>query len=158
MAKSHVAPLKATTLPRLGLMAVVIGTRITKFIITSLKLEATKTYIWNDSQIVLYWIHSTKKLPQFIAHCIGEIHQLIPTATWKYCLTNSNPADLPTRGVTFDQFTSLQLWRQGPQWLPHQDKWFEWKEASTLYLCALAETVEWTTQHSFVLHNCNNKI
>ena len=142
MAKSRVAPLKATTLPRLELMAAVIGARITKFIITSLKLEATKTYIWTDSQIVLYWIHSTKKLPQFIAHRIGEIHQLIPTAVWKYCPTNSNPADLPTRGVTFDQFTSLQLWRQGPQWLPHRDKWPEWKEAPTLHLCALAETVE----------------
>ena len=81
MAKSRVAPLKATTLPRLELMAAVIGARITKFIITSLKLESTGVYIWTDSQIVLHWVHSSKRLQPFIAHRIGEIHQLIPTAT-----------------------------------------------------------------------------
>lgn len=109
---------------------------------TSLKLESTEIYIWTDSQIVLHWIHSSKRLPPFIAHRIGEIQQLIPTATWKYCPTSSNPADLPTRGFTFDQFTSSQLWRQGPQWLPHRDKWPEWEQSPTVHLCALAETVE----------------
>ena len=109
MAKSHVAPLKATTLPRLELMAAVVGARITKFIITSLKIKSTGIYIWTDSQIVLYWIHSPKKLLPFIAHRIGEIHQLIPATTRKYCPTSSNAVDLPTRGLTFDQFTSSQL-------------------------------------------------
>ena len=142
MAKSRVAPLKPTTLPRLELMAAVVGARITKFIMTSLKLESTGIYIWTDSQIVLHWIHSSKKLPPFITHRIGEIHQLIPAATWKYCPTSSNPADLPTRGLTFEQFTSSQLWKQGPQWLPCRDKWPEWKQSPTLHLCALAETVE----------------
>ena len=142
MAKSRVAPLKATTLPRLELMAAVVGARITRFIMTSLKLESTSTYIWTDSQIVLYWIHSSKKLPPFIAHRIREIHQLIPTAIWKYCPTNSNPADLPTRGLSFDQLASSQLWRQGPQWLPDQEKWPKWEQSATLHLCALAESVE----------------
>ena len=44
MAKSHVAPLKVTTLPRLELIAAVVGARITKFIMTSLKLESTSMY------------------------------------------------------------------------------------------------------------------
>ena len=110
MAKSRVAPLKSTTLPRLELMAAVTGARITKFVMTSLNLKSIHTYIWTDSQIVLYWTQSSKKLPSFVAHCVEEIHQLIPIASWQYCPTNENPADLLTRGISFDQLSSSTLW------------------------------------------------
>ena len=141
MAKARVAPLKSTTLPRLELMAAVTGARITKFVMTSLNLKSIRTYVWTDSQIVLYWTQSSKKLPPFVAHCVEEIHQLIPMASWKYCPTNENPADLLTRGLSYDQLASSKLWWHGPDWLPHQDKWPEWEQSPNLHLCALAGTV-----------------
>ncbi len=110
MAKSRVAPLKQCTLPRLELMAALVAARLAKFIISSLKLQRAPTFIWTDSQIVLYWIRSSKKLPQFVSHRVAEINQSIPSASWNYCPTNDNPADLLTRGLTFDQFKSSLLW------------------------------------------------
>ena len=68
MAKSHVAPLKTQTLPWLELMAALVAARLTKFVMDSLKLTQISVYVWVDSQIALYWIHSQKKLPQFVAH------------------------------------------------------------------------------------------
>ena len=96
MAKTRVASLKHCTLPRLELMAVLVAARLARFIISSLKLESAPTYIWTDSQIVLYWVHSSKKLPQFVSHRVAEINQSTPAASWKYCPTNDNPADLLT--------------------------------------------------------------
>ena len=64
MAKSRVAPLKALTLPKLELMAEVVATRLSNFIIHSLTLQQPSIYLWTDSQIVLHWIQSTKSLPQ----------------------------------------------------------------------------------------------
>ena len=55
---------------------------------TSLNLKYIRTHVWTDSQIVLYWTQSSKKLPTFVAHRVKEIRQLIEMASWKYCPTN----------------------------------------------------------------------
>ena len=94
MAKTCVAPLKHCTLPRLELMATLVAARLAKFMINSLKLRSTPSFIWTDSQIVSYWIHSSKKLPHFISHHVAEIHQSIPSTAFNYCPTNDNPAHL----------------------------------------------------------------
>ena len=138
MAKTRVAPLKPCTLPRLELMATVVAARLAKFIITSLKLQGAPTYIWTDSQIVLYWIHSFKRLPQFVSSRVAEINQSIPSASWNYCPTNDNPADLLTRGLTFEQFKSSSQWVHGPSWLPNQQNWPVWQHSPISHLHAVA--------------------
>ena len=57
--------------------------------------------MWSDSQITLHWIFSEKKLQIFIANRVQEIRNLLPNATWQYCPTEYNPADLVTRGTYF---------------------------------------------------------
>ena len=138
MAKSRVAPLKSQTLPRLELMAALIAARLTKFVKDSLKLARIPIYVWVDSQIAIYWIHSQKKLPQFVAHRVNEIHQLIPSASWKYCPSHCNPADLLTRGLTYIQFQSSSLWVNGPTWLPNQQQWPHWDQSPISHLHAVA--------------------
>ena len=128
MSKTRVAPLKALTLPRLELLAAVLAARLGDFIVRSLQHSKFKinTYLWSDSQIVLYWINSNKKMKQFISHRVKEITTLFPASSWSYCPTSENPADLLTRGIKSQEFISSSLWKLGPPWLPLKEKWPAW--------------------------------
>ena len=59
-AKSRVAPLKTTTIPRLELLAVLIGVRIARIIVRELHLSPSSVTLWSDSLCVLRWINSQK--------------------------------------------------------------------------------------------------
>ena len=122
-AKSRVAPLKELTLPRLELMAALVATRLTRFVLSTIPLHDPPIFIWSDSQIVLHWVKSQKQLPAFVRHRITEIQLTLPTAEWKYCPTLENPADLLTRGITTETLTSSSLWQNGPAWLTTPDRW-----------------------------------
>lgn len=127
IAKTRVAPLKRLTLPKLELMAALVATRLAKFVITSFSghYSNMSVQLWSDSQIVLHWIHSQRKLKQFISHRIGEITQTFPSTVWRYCPTGDNPADLLTRGTNCEVFVN-PLWLQGPSWLTEESNWSKW--------------------------------
>ena len=135
IAKTRVAPLKQLTLPKLQLMAAVVATRLAKFVTASFSghYDSMLVHLWSDSQIVLHWIHSQKKLKQFILHHVQEINQTFPTAVWHYCSTGDNPADLLTRGTNCKVFTN-SLWIQGPSWLTEESKWPKWSRTKILHL------------------------
>ena len=88
IAKARVAPLKPLTLPKLELMAAVIGARLCQFVLSSLDQLHPKIVMWSDSQIALHWLLSTKKLQPFVANRTQEIHNLVPGAMWNYCPTH----------------------------------------------------------------------
>ena len=142
IAKSRVAPLKCPTLPRLELMAALVAARLTKFVMNSMPLANIPVYVWVDSQITLYWIRSSKTLPQFVTHRVEEIKHLLPSASWKYCPSSDNPTDLLTRGLTFQQFQSSAQWIHGPPWLPHQQQWPKWDHSPISHLHAVATIVD----------------
>ena len=115
MAKNRVAPLQNLTLPKLELMAAVIASRVARFVIDSLHLQDTHTYFLGVSQITLHWLYSKEVLPQFISLRVQKIKEAIPDATWDYCPTEDNPADLLTRGVDFNYLNfPNSLWWKGP--------------------------------------------
>lgn len=115
MVKNRVAPLKNLTLPKLELMAAVIASRLANFIINALELQNNPTFFWGDSQIVLHWLESMKTLPQFISHRVAEIKGAVPNSSWGFCPTRDNPADLLTRGVSFQNLSSSDnIWWKGP--------------------------------------------
>ena len=122
MSKSRAAPLKQHSLPRLELMAATLGTRLYSFISKSINTD-TNVCFWSDSQIVLSWITSKKTLP-FINNRVNEIQSI--STSWKYCPSADNPADLLTRGITFQQLNSSVQWRNGPTWLNSPYKWPVW--------------------------------
>ena len=98
--------------------------------------------MWSDSQIVLHWMKSQKPLPAFVRHRITEMNSLLPNATWNYCPTAENPADLLSRGTTTAALISSSLWHHGPKWLttPHQWPSFHPPPLPPLVLAAAVAT------------------
>ena len=115
MSKARVAPLKQLTIPKLELMAAVIGARLMTHLLQSVP---TKTfYLWSDSQIVLHWLTTNRKLKTFERNRVTEIQELTESRKWNYCSTDQNPADLLTRGIAAHEYLKSKLWKNGPDWL-----------------------------------------
>ena len=114
-------------------MAATLGTRLYSFISKWINTD-TNVCFWSDSQIVLSWITSKKTLKPFINNRINEIRSI--STSWKYCPSADNPADLLTRGITFQQLSSSIQWRHGPTWLNSPSKWPVWPYAELLLIQA----------------------
>lgn len=140
MAKARGAPLKKLTLPKLELMAALVGANLANFIINSLKKKfpSLDVILWSDSQIVLHWLHSSKQLQQFVANRVQEIKRLFPVTAWRYCPTADNPADKLTRGINAAQLQSSDVWQHGPNWLT-TDEWPMW-DSSTILLAEVPDS------------------
>lgn len=124
-AKSKVAPIKKVTIPRLELMAAVMGAELAEYIHRISKLAIVATYFWTDSSIVYYWIHKDPgSLKPFVTHRVTTILQLSSPSSWRHVSGDQNPADMLSRGVATAQLTDSPLWWHGPSWLlsPSQ-KW-----------------------------------
>ena len=128
--KTRVAPLKKLTLPQLELMAAVVGARPASYLRNQLKIA--HTVYWSDSQIVIHWLSSNKDLKQFVKNRVIEIRESTRNATWNYCPSSDNPADLLTRGVRTDALIASELWNNGPTWLTNQDSWPQWNPKTVL--------------------------
>ena len=108
--KSRAAPLKPYTLPRLELMAAVVASRLYSFVIKSFHTTFSVCF-WSDSQIILSWIFSNKKLKPFVSDRVAEIRFV--STTWRHCPSADNPADLLTRGITADQLRNSSMVHHG---------------------------------------------
>ena len=153
MSKSRAAPLKTLSMPKLELMAAILAARLYVFITTSLRINCS-VQLWTDSQIVLFWITSKKKLKPFVTNRVSEI-QFVSTS-WRYCPSTDNPADLLTRGVTYEQLQSSVRWKHDPAWLISPSQWPTWHQPETLHthaeLACDLETVQENvaTEHSTI--------
>ena len=121
MSKSKVAPLKQQTMPRLELLAALLGAQLSKYISKAAlqNFKPFQTVLWSDSQITVSWISSTEALrQQFIRHRVRLINDITSPSAWRFCPTTSNPADIIIRGVEAKAVISKQGdWNQGPTWL-----------------------------------------
>ncbi|XP_052784398.1 uncharacterized protein LOC128220159 [Mya arenaria] len=114
--KARLAPVKGMTIPKLEIMAVVIGVRCLEYVQSQVGVPIEQSVLYTDSQCVLKWISSEKKLPVFVQNKVNEIkkHTGIRFA---YVKTTENPADIATRGYTVEKLTKSELWWNGPSWL-----------------------------------------
>lgn len=120
--RSRVAPIKATTIPRLELC----GALLLAELITEVKDELKKSnitvtsnniYLWTDSTIVLAWINSLSLFQVYVANRIARINDLTHASQWHHTPTSENPADLISRGVDVDSISTCYIWWHGPKWL-----------------------------------------
>ena len=54
-------------------------------------------------------------------NCVCEIRKLLPTARWRHCRDQDNPADLPSRGLPLAELAASNLWWHGPSTLMNTD-------------------------------------
>jgi len=74
MGKARMAPLKPISIPRLELMAAVMGTRMAACIGKEHEVTIDEVVFWTDSRTVLFWIRSdARNYKQFVSHRVGEI-------------------------------------------------------------------------------------
>ena len=113
--KARVAPIKQVTIPRLELVALVVGVRNIQFISSQIDIPLTRCFLWTDSKCSLHWIHSTKVLTVFVSNRVKEIRD--SRFSCRYVPTATNPADIPSRGSSLTDLQSSNLWWHGPEFL-----------------------------------------
>ena len=116
MAKSRLAPLKRPTIPRMELLACLIGARLNNHIVESLNYKDVRSYLWSDSTTALAWIKGNDEWGTFVGNRVKEICSLTSCHDWRHVPGVYNPADLPSRGCKPKELL-LSRWWEGPSWL-----------------------------------------
>ncbi|UYV67961.1 hypothetical protein LAZ67_5002637 [Cordylochernes scorpioides] len=114
-AKARVAPLKKISIPRLELMACVLGARLLNAIRNALGVDYP-TYMWSDYSTAITWITRAQTLNTFVKNRVTEIRNLTDVKSWAHISGDENPADLPSRGCSAARYLKTEWWK-GPHWL-----------------------------------------
>jgi hypothetical protein len=119
--KARIVKLKHYTIPQIELIAAVLATRVIQFIRSAIPIEYRQQILWCDSKCVLHWVRTKRILPAFIQRRVEQMRG-IPNISFRYVSSADNPADLPTRGVSY-QDLEMSTWFHGPAWINEEARW-----------------------------------
>ncbi|CAM1305549.1 Uncharacterised protein g4091 [Pycnogonum litorale] len=125
---ARVAPIKRVTIPRLELLAAVIGVRLMNKVKEALQLSSPSCCYCTGSMVALCWIKgSADRWKHFVANRVREIQELSGPNSWRFCPGDRNPADMVTRFHSVHETLKTSTWLHGPSWL--QDDHEKWPKA-----------------------------
>jgi len=110
--KNRLAPLKKVTLPRLELLAALVGTRLLHYFCTVTSYDINQAILRSEATMDLGWIRSDPNRWKNFA-TVTEIQTLTNPTEWKHCPELDNPANHLLHGLLGDQIQSLNIWRHG---------------------------------------------
>ncbi|XP_065365403.1 uncharacterized protein LOC135958426 [Calliphora vicina] len=146
--KTRVAPLKVVSIPRLELMAAVIGARFANTIIQNHSVNINRKVFWSDSQTVLSWIRSDhRKYHQFVAVRISEILDNSEINEWLWISGKNNVADEATKWAKKPDISDSSRWINGPEFLKFPENKWQFK------ITNLLQTELELKQHSLLIQS-----
>ncbi|UYV81516.1 hypothetical protein LAZ67_20001410 [Cordylochernes scorpioides] len=146
--RNRLATIKRITIPRLELLACLIGARLLVHVLENLEESPEKIQCWTDSSLAIYWIQQQENWAQFVSNRVKEITTLTKSEDWNHVAGEHNPADLPFRGESPSKFIKSGWW-EGPKWL--QEKKEDWPVSKVQYdLEAIEEERRKTVVAGFV--------
>ncbi|XP_055709929.1 uncharacterized protein LOC129805799 [Phlebotomus papatasi] len=121
-AKTKVSPVSKITIARLELCAAALLAKLIRRVKDAMKREVTEIHAFSDSTIVLCWIaKDPSHWKTFVSNRVSYIQNNIPTAKWHHVISQENPADLASRGVSADELVHSSLWWTGPPWMTEDE-------------------------------------
>ena len=125
LAKSHVAPLKGMTIPRLELTAATVAVNLSTTIQRELNLQDADVYFWTDSMIVIQYILNTdRSFKTFVANRVATIREASHPYQWHHVRSESNPADCVSRGFKRSDLDQLKEFHNGPEFLRMEEHYW----------------------------------
>ena len=109
--KNRLATAKKVTLPRLELLAALVGARLLHYFCQATYIDIPVATLWSDSTVVLGWIcQNPNKWKTFVCNRVTEIQSYTTPSQWRHCPGKDNPGDLLSRRVIAEQLSIMDVW------------------------------------------------
>ena len=125
--KGRVSPLKLLSTCRLELMGALAAGQLAETLVKEMTAKIEKIIFWSDFTTVLHWIRQiSSTYKAFVGNRVSEIHTIMSnmettlgagTVSWRCVLTEANPADDISRGLSPTELCKGFCYNSGPKFL-----------------------------------------
>ena len=98
----------------------------------ALNMKTDQSYHWKDSSIVLTRIQGPpNRWKTYVGNRVATTQEETASASWRHVPSQSNNADLVSRGCEPTTLSTSTLWWKGPQWLIQEPSSWPTTEVNT---------------------------